>query len=380
MNKLTEQLLAEGYTKDNHPDYVEWSNYKDFEFTHKYLLETVWETPCGLLKKGINSYNHMSHMGVTYCPENNNPRFGCPYFDEKSCEYRIDTNEFWGCNCIYHLSDKSYNYEQSVEKLWDEWDRIKHEAWLEVIKDCGYCTNFNWDRKSRKYIPRYKIGACIGIKCQNEICAVTRKPRNLEKVNIFYDLLREKHYKKGLIEDTERSIEKGIKVFESPVARTDAEIWLKLNKKRFEPRKTRKDRTDEYFSENHGKTGFGEYQFFEFKATALNIRIERRESRDLLQDLRDAKEGFEVTHASDQAKAAKKNKSERRKKHQEDKIKRREKKNIAKWKSWLSDDAAAQSYAEENEVDINFLRGLAEQKLKERGIVIEKQLEQASLF
>lgn len=327
MNKLTEQLLQAGYTKDDHPDYVKWSNWQDFEYTREYLLKTVWETPCGLLKKGINSYTHESYMGVNYCPENDNPKFGCPYYDEKPCQYRDNTIKFWGSNCIYHKTDRLYDYEQSVEKLWDEWDKIQNEAYLDATSEHGFCINMVWDRPKRKYIPRFIVEECIHIGCQNVVCAITKRTRNLEKVNIFYDVLRKRHYKKGLIENTERSITKGVKKFEKPIARTDAEIWLKENKEEFEPRLTQLDRKELFFSEHHGDTGYGEYDFCKFTVTPINIRIEKRESRDMLQDLTDAREGIEVRHESDLKKAAKIAKSERLKKAKE---KRNRPKNVLK--------------------------------------------------
>lgn len=315
MNKLTEKLLSEGYTRENHPDYIEWSNWKDFEYTRQYLAGTVWETPCGLLKKGINSYNHMSHMGIDYCPENNNPRYGCPYYDEKPCTHRIDTKQLWGCNCIYHQTDREYDYEQSVEKLWDERDKIQNEAWQKVTGEYGYCACMKWDRPSRQYKFKYNIGECIFYGCQNEICAITKKQRNLKKVNIYYDILRITKYKIGLLEHEVKRLEKGVKKFEKPIARTDAEIWLKKHKNDFEPKCDREDRINLHFSEYHGKTGFGEYDWFEFTMIPQNIRIERRESRDLLQDLQDAQEGIEVHHASDIVKAEKQAKRERRAKN-----------------------------------------------------------------
>ena len=46
----------------------------------------------------------------------------------------------------------------------------------------------------------------------------------------------------------------------------------------------------------------------------INVRVERREHRDLQQDLRDIAAGIDVVHASDEAAAARAQKSERRKK------------------------------------------------------------------
>jgi hypothetical protein len=364
MNKLTEKLLLEGYTKENHPDYVEWSNWKDFEYTRQYLVGTVWETPCGLLKKGINSYNHMSHLGVNYCPENNNPRYGCPYYDEKPCPHRIDTKQLWGCNCIYHQTDRPYDYEQSVERLWDEWNKIQHSAWQKVTNEHGYCACMEWDRLSRQYKSKYDVLDCIHAGCQNEVCAITKKQRNLEKVNIYYDILRTWHYKRGLIETTDKKLEKGIKKFESPVARTDAEIWLILHKKDFEPKLKRFDRQELFFSEHHGKTGYWDYDWCEFTLSTQNICIERRESRDLLQDLRDIQEGIEVTHASDLIKAKKQAKRDAKEVRREAK----ERKIIKNMKKLVNSDVDEK------------LKVFAAKELGRKGVVVDENPEQLSMF
>ena len=58
----------------------------------------------------------------------------------------------------------------------------------------------------------------------------------------------------------------------------------------------------------------------------LDIRAERRESRDLVQDLEDIRSGIQVVHASDMEKLEENAKKERREKTQEAAIKRLEKK------------------------------------------------------
>ncbi len=363
MNKLTEKLFSEGYTKENHPDYVEWSNYKDFEYTREYLAKSIWETPCGLLKNGIHTYSNGSHMGVEYCPENNNPRFGCPYFDEIQCPHRINTN-LLGWNCIYNQSDRPYNYDQSVEKIFVEWDEIRSREHNKIMAEYGYCACMKWDRYARRYRSEYDVDDCIRTGCKNEVCAITKKQRNLEKVNIFYDILRIRKYKMGLVEMDDKQIEKGVKVFESAITKTDAEIWLKMySKENFQVKHNKYDRRDLHFSEYHGKTGFDEYDWFEFTITPQNIRIEKRESRDLLQDLRDAQEGIEVIHASDLQKAAKQAKKDRKESRQ----KANERKIIKNMKNLLNSES-------------ELLKIFAEKELKRRGVIIEKELEQISMF
>ena len=58
----------------------------------------------------------------------------------------------------------------------------------------------------------------------------------------------------------------------------------------------------------------------------LNIRAEHRESRDLLQDLQDIREGITIVHASDQEKRNKELKRQNRAKQKEKREKRLEQK------------------------------------------------------
>lgn len=71
------------------------------------------------------------------------------------------------------------------------------------------------------------------------------------------------------------------------------------------------DRRQAFFSKHYRR--WPECDYFEFHYEVENIRIEARETRDLLQDLQDVAEGIEVVHASDLLNAAKEQKSRRRK-------------------------------------------------------------------
>ena len=74
---------------------------------------------------------------------------------------------------------------------------------------------------------------------------------------------------------------------------------------------------------------YGGYDYFEFRYEVENIRIEARESRDLLQDLADIAAGIEVIHQSDLEKAAKVKKREDREKRKEYKKRRLERRDPA---------------------------------------------------
>ena len=380
MNDLTKKLLAEGYASENHPDYVKWHyGFREFEYTIEAVKQFVWETPCGLLRKGClqDACGNGSFNGITYRPENNNLRIGCPYYykdrlgeySERDCEHR-DPASPCGWNCTTHRTERPYDYEQSVEKIQNTWEQIQHEVWLEATARYGYCACMEWARSKRKYVSDYHVMKCINTGCKNDICAITKRERNLEKVNIYYDILRERHYKKGLFELTDRTIEKGVKKFDRPIARSDAEIWLRVHADNFVPRKSKDDRRELHFSKYHGSTGYNDYDWCEYKVTPQNIRIERRESRDLLQDLQDIAEGIEVFHASDIVKQKKEEKRERKAERKAAKERK-----VIKNMQWI----AAEGIDRDGEPVSDFRREWSQKQLEKRGIVLDKQ-EQMDLF
>lgn len=336
MNDLTMRLLAEGYDKDNHPDYVRWSSWQDFEYTPEALSHKLWEAPCGVITKS-GSYNHGSHLGVDYCPENDNPRYGCPYGD-KSCEHYAH-NHSSGWNCTFHQIVRDYDYEISLEKFRDDRDKRNHKAWQEATGGV-YCVCIRWDSELGKYGPQYSVDECIERGCCNQVCLVTGKTRNLQKVNIYYDVLREWRCWKGLFETVERKLEKGVRQFKKAVARTDAETWLRqYGKFQYAPVMLHSEQWEAMLDRDH----FGyrkEYDRYEYSMTVQNIRIESRARRDLAQDLADIAEGIEVVHASDLVKQKQQAKRERREKRLDAKSRRADRDNIASWvKALASPDA-----------------------------------------
>lgn len=246
----------------------------------------------------------------------------------------------------------------SVEKIWNQWDEIQYKSRMEATEG-AYCACMKWDRYNRRYKPEYDVDECIQARCGNEVCVITKRNRNLEKVNIFYDILRTYKTRNGFLEITDRKLKKGIKQFEHQISRTDAEMWLKTRKnKEFKHKLSLDDRKNLYFARYHG---------LNFTVEVQNIRIEKRENRDLLQDLRDAQEGIEVIHASDAAKKAKKAKSERREKYKAEKERKKETRQIKELKRLLTEDDET-------------LRKYAEKELKKRGIELTPKIEQIAMF
>ena len=312
MNKLTEQLLSEGYTKENHPDYVKWyRNRNEFEYTNDYIYKSVWEAPCGILRKGEFTCGYMSFAGVDWRLENNNYNFHCPY-NKKECKFfhPLLKDIGIGAKCSWHMTNKVYDYNNSAEKIHDERQRI---ILSNLEKRFGHpsmihcnCCHINEDTLEPyfKYDPR----DCINFMkngCDNKICYCTGKERDLTLANIYYDVKVVTEYKKGFIEEPIIRITKGKKLFDSKKAMIDLEMYLK----------TYPD--EPLWKENmkHSRNlFFAKYYNQKFDLEILNVRIEKRESRDLLQDLQDIKDNIEVVHASDLKKAVQQAKRERKEK------------------------------------------------------------------
>ena len=93
-NQLTRDLYAAGYTREDHPSFVYWSDWQNFGYLFEALLKFIWETPCGLLVAGESSLGRglacsdASFQGIDYCPENDNPLLRCPY-ERKDCPHSI---------------------------------------------------------------------------------------------------------------------------------------------------------------------------------------------------------------------------------------------------------------------------------------------------
>ncbi len=335
INALTKRLYAEGWTRENHPDYVYWSDFENFGYKWEYLISIVWVTPCGLFVDGRTvSTSDVSYDGVWYCPENSNPVLRCPH-GMSNCEHQNTMLAKWSM-CCCRPSELPYNYENSVEKMEKDYNEKSHSIYMKITggQYCA-CVEGGNGYEPGQYTIAYNPENCIHFNCKNEICSVTKKERNLSKCNIFYDIRREWKTRTGLIEDHKVTIEKGCKVFPKPIARTDAELWLARKKAEYNPflQKhivnpclTSEDRSQEFFSKHHRQ--YPNYDYFEFQYSVENIRIEAREQRDLLQDLKDVADGIEVIHASDQKKEEEKAKRERKEKRASDKEKKLKKKHL----------------------------------------------------
>ncbi len=163
--------------------------------------------------------------------------------------------------CVCCRSDRPYSYENSAERVAKEKDRESHAKYMQLTggQYCACVVGSN-GFKPGEYQIEFDPQRCIQLGCKNETCSVTKKRRDLSKVNIYYDIRREWITRAGLIEDHKTALEKGCKVFAKPVARTDAELWLARKKASYNPFQNKtvidphfsmEDRLQEYFSKHH---------------------------------------------------------------------------------------------------------------------------------
>ena len=346
-NELTKRLLAEGYTADNHPDYVYVGSTcqdKDnplsnldggFEYYRWYVYEKAFRTPCGLMCKGINCMTGLSTNGLDWTFENDMATIHCPYHkcDCGKKDARLPKEGVIKDWCNVHMVDEEYQYRGSVEdilKLWEE--KIHREKVSFSLQRNGrVCSNhMHYDKDAGEWKFNYDPGVCAMLKCnggqervgERGVCPVLGRELCREKGNVFYDVkmtYRRRDLDGTLFEgqmDTE--IVKGVRAFEYPVNMDICQKYVKFCQDEIRWRVRSKYHTELFFAEY--------YEKHEFTVEVLNIRAEQRESRDLMQDLQDIKDGIQIYHASDHEKQKKEQKREKRKLAKERRIKAMEKK------------------------------------------------------
>lgn len=324
LNELTKRLFKEGYDKEHYPEYVKPFNkwYGGFEYTVEAQRKLVFKTPCGLLVKGgyWNS-GYMSYMGVDWCIENGNPTLNCPY-SNADCTKRNELlkriTSYGRCmivNCDCSLTDEAYDYERSIDKVKDtiEAERnILHDVFKKTHR---YCVMQDyWSDGKKRWEFRYDPFICVTKHCG--YCTALRKEMNPNiKGNVFYDLkITREGGGDGLLKrDFDVEIIKGKRLFEKNISLSIAEIIAKSFQHEIQRKENMRHHAELFFREHHG---------IYFKCEVLNVRAEKRVSRDLEQDLQDISEGISVTHESDVFASQKEQKHNRRVEAEQKKVKR----------------------------------------------------------
>ncbi len=122
--------------------------------------------------------------------------------------------------------------------------------------------------------------------------------------------------------------------------------------------------TELFFSEYHGR-------YFSFEIQ--NVRAEQRESRDLMQDLEDIRNGIQIVHASDMEKRDLENKRESRRQSRESAVRRLEKKLLENGYESLEEYSTDRRHADkwlgpERIAELENLHRLKEKERKEQPV------------
>ena len=324
-NRLTQRLLAEGWTKDQVPPGCKlWNEYHGgWEYDYRSRLNVTFETPCGLILKRteVSHSGYMSYMGIDWTEENDNMTVLCPCYDKEHCELNHPllegTNARGGAHdeqlrfCAVHETDKQWTYEASVQRVRDLAEQEKDRLWEEFSarKGSRVCRHqCRYNRRTKKWTPAYRPEMCASYGCS--YCVVLQK--EIDRSNrgfVFYDEKWTLPIKEqGIFEAYDHvTVRKGKKLFDKPIPMTLCEAIIKYGL-RDEISRLRLNKSSALFYNPTLKIEF------------INFRAEKKVGRDLLKDLKDVQDGISVIHEVDAQKEKAELKRQRKVKAAQQKI------------------------------------------------------------
>jgi len=342
-NKLTRELLAQGYTTEHYPEYVQIASsrlpgndplnnlYGGFEYKRWYCSKFVYQTGCKKHVLGENVLTDMGYMGVEWTHENNCPVIRCPY-DKAECE--MNDSRLHGihggglgiqCFCVCHRTEERYDFENSIEKAnkerREEIER-KYQEYSDAHNGRICRRHMYYNERTKEWNLIYEPKSCASL-CYSKdgCCPILGKKLSRKRGNVFYDLktsgIRQQEGEQISIFDGEPwvHIRKGIRYFKKPCSIDICEAFVKLQSSQIL----------EDYNINHS---FEKWIDPTWTVEILNIRAESRPSRDLIQDLEDLKNGIFISYDEEGEKQKKQRKRERREKAVKKKVERLEKKII----------------------------------------------------
>ena len=203
-NELTKRLLADGYTADNHPNYVKVGSCcqeKDnplrnfdggFQYLRWYVYNQAFCAPCGLMCKGSSCMSSMSYNRVEWSYENDLAIIQCPY--SRTCELRdprLPQDGILKKQCAVHMTGENYQYEGSLEmlqKLQDEEIRRQKESFIQQRKGCACENHMHYNNEKSIWEMHYSPSICANLKCRTDFCPILNKELDKKRGNVFYDL------------------------------------------------------------------------------------------------------------------------------------------------------------------------------------------------
>lgn len=326
-NELTKELLKQGYDAKNFPDYVKIPSgrfgsgnpleniYGGFEYKRFYADEFVYKTGCGMFVKGIEVLSDMS-CEKFHSHENNNPVIRCPFMKTETCEETFYCVNEW-CEC--HRTEEPYSSDFCLTKEREK----KAEHIKEVYRQFSESRNGRVCENHMRYVEKtdsikfsYTPSHCAVACFHPDFCPILNKPLDTKKGNVFYDVKKIYPGKKregeniSLFDKEEYiSIEKGKRVFNKPVSMDICNAYVKVQSHEIAEMWKLNNSVEWLFNEG-------------FRFEILNIRAEKKETRDIWQDIQDIKEGATIIHESDKIQQ-KKDEKRQRKEDAKEKLKRK---------------------------------------------------------
>lgn len=263
-------------------------------------------------------------MGIAWTEENNNMTVLCPKFGREHCNLNHPVLEELSVGahyetlhfCPVHETPRTWDYEHSAQRIRDIQESVKEAQWEAFSKNhdgrvCKFQCRYN--RTDRTWEAAYDPMQCGFYKCSR--CVVLDKEVSPKLANVIYDVKVIWLIKgEGILPDEEKiRITKGVKYLDHPKSETVCNAIAEVCRNDIKSREELRHHMDIFF---------GKIQSIEI----LNVRVERKVGRDLMQDLQDAENGIEVVHVSDLVVEAKEEKRRRRTEATERKKKRIEKK------------------------------------------------------
>ncbi len=338
-NALSTRLIAQGYTRDSHPDNVHWTSFMEFEYTEEYRRTLTFKLPCGLLTRygGINGAVHsgsMSYMGIDWTIENDCAAASCPYRKGcLTCDARpVLLRNLTVPTCTARITDEPYDYEHSAEKASENEDericalqKVMLTALAKEVHARGekFCPHHaKWIDCEERYTYNYDPWFCKDSFCRNERCLISGVNDGFKNGYVLYDVYETIVRRDGSLLDGDVTTiaHKGMKLWDKPVRMAVCEQVARLC-------------YDDILRTVQGKRIFHSNLFFEeyhWKDKRYTLRVEnihatQKIGRDLEQDLKDLQDGVRVVHESDLQKEKAAQKKQNKEKRRESKLRSIEK-------------------------------------------------------
>lgn len=312
-NKLTAQLFAEGYSKEQYPDYIKEFNpfYGGFVYESDYRDGLVYLTGCGIEVSGKDVIGTCMYLSRDWSYENFNPLIVCPYSRE-GCAMNHPLLQKRAMNgldfCVCHPKENTKNHVKTLQEVQKRVEMRRKERLKEYkIQNAGhYCLNHMYYSKDKdqwclEYNPM-KCEYCTAM----DVCSLCGRSLSPIRGNVYYDC-RIVYASEDTIfmEETATIIFRAIPVFKTEVSMTICEQVV--------AQCSEKIKREEFYYPYDMPTLISSENF--------NVRAMSGSRRDIEQDLTEVQRGVQIIYHEDMTEKIQQQKSKRQKEANQRKVK-----------------------------------------------------------